>query len=333
MSQNFHPSVLYINWPSLEQLQHITIERYHHALRREIEQFLTHATSGRSVQAIFMGGFPDHYPIQWLLDTSGILKTICSESVEVSMEISRIVSDEELVAWNRIGVNRFVFSKCDEMKDQFIDSIRRAASICKNIALDLVLEDRDRAYYAELISLPVQHVSLYFAEGQEDAVLAALYVWLVEQLQQLGFQQYSTYDCAQSGYQSKQQLGYMHYHSYRGFGLGACSFEGNIRYQNVVDVVQYCVALESLDEQIWYEIELLSDATQQFERFMLAITAQGIAWKDIVKGCLHDNINRLADEIERLAASGLVTLKGDMVSLTPQGRLVENEIVTRIYRI
>ena len=75
-----------------------------------------------------------------------------------------------------------------------------------------------------------------------------LYYWSVETLQKYGLMQYEISSFARVGYESKHNQVYWDRKPYKGFGMGACSFDGTGRFQNEKNLSKYLInALKGQD--------------------------------------------------------------------------------------
>ncbi len=61
---------------------------------------------------------------------------------------------------------------------------------------------------------------------------------------QHGFKQYEVSNFAKPGYESKHNTVYWERKPYKAFGLGACSFDGQMRFQNEKNLLKYLEGVE-----------------------------------------------------------------------------------------
>lgn len=320
--KKFAPEALYINWPVLEPALH---DRYYRAVKREIERFIYENYDcdviRKTVASWYIAGQPASFPVECLLDTCSILRVMTLEEAEISLASSWPLPTGYMALLHTAGINRINYRVRDPMSS-WLPYLQTAAD--HQNAVDLSLEDSQgwkELVYA-LVCAGVPHISLSFPAGEEghDAERTAeLYLWAVDYVEKAGLRQYSTYDFAVPGFESVQQKIYATGGTYRGFGVGACSFDGSTRYQMTEDVLAYCHMRES-DTQSYHHEEEITEEQKRFERLMLALTTTGISVHEVKQGDVND-----------LCAAGLGRVQAGIFSLTPRGRLVENEIITKIF--
>lgn len=134
---------------------------------------------------------------------------------------------------------------------------------------------------AELVQLPITHVSAYLLQVEEgtplsrnEALLAACpdadgsadrYLQTVKTLEASGFLQYEVSSFAKPGFESRHNLKYWQCEPYLGIGAGAHSCIGNRRFYVPEDVEGFCTAEVQAEETI------SEDAGNPEERLMLAL--------------------------------------------------------------
>lgn len=318
----FSPEALYINVPEIPPLLR---DRYCRALRLEIERFMQsndeHNATRNRAKSIFMAVQPDSCSFEWLLDTCSILRVIACENAEFSLSSNRPWSEEQKVLLLKVGINRIHYTIQGAMSS-WLPYLKTAADQTHAVDLTLGKTEAWKQQLSELVRTAVQHISVYFPEegnGHDQDALSELYLWAVACLEQAGFTQYSTYDFAKPGYAAIQQTTYMRGGTYQGFGLGACSFDGSLRYRTTNDLLTYCVMQES-NMHNYQQEEYITEEQRRFERLMFALTTTGIPVGEVETGLMND-----------LCAAGLGQVHAGIFSLTPRGRLVENEIITKIF--
>ncbi len=207
----------------------------------------------------------------------------------------------------------------------------------ENVSVDLVFalpsklgrswsDDLERA-----LDLDVPHVSLYglgiepntplgrsVAEGREAAVDEAQYreefLEAAEVFAHAGYEHYEVSNFARPGFASRHNAVYWDGRPYLGLGSGAHSYVHPVRRWNVRDWAAYRAAV--LEGRTPEEgRERLAPAAVALEKTWLALRTR--------EGLLLD---RPSDEarasIERWARTGLATVSGDRVRLTPEGWLL-----------
>ena len=259
------------------------MERYHKALIKEIGAFAEQYPSKLALDTIFFGGgTPSTYPDHLLLDTFGTLKNmfIFDERSEVSVEVNPgTVRSEQLHLWKSLGINRLSIG-VQGLKDSVLNSLNRkqsqkdvfwvldqASLLFDNISVDLILglpgvsADEWKELLAQAVTWPIKHVSIYFLTVHEETPLyfrvkkneialhtdehmVELYQWTVAFLADHGFDQYEISNFAKNGFQSRHNTVYWERKPYKGVGLGACSFDGESRFQNQKNLMKYMTDIE-----------------------------------------------------------------------------------------
>lgn len=136
-----------------------------------------------------------------------------------------------------------------------------------NISCDLIfalpIQTIASLYFSlkELISLDIQHISVYslmFEEGSkisklmqkgtlsplDENIAAEMYQVVTNVLKNNGFCHYEISNYAKQGYQSQHNSGYWHGVRYLGLGASAHSYDGESRFFNIPHTIKYCNAIQ-----------------------------------------------------------------------------------------
>lgn len=380
---------LYIHWPFCPYKCHFCpfvafagqdnfMEQYHKALCTELDMFgAEREETGQKqyLDTIFMGGgTPSTYPDQLLLDMSAILnkRYIISPTTEFTIEVNPgTVRQEQLDVWQQVGINRLSIG-VQGLNDTVLRSLNRhqsrsdvyqllewASGKFNAISVDLIIglpgvsSDDWKALIGEVVTWPIQHVSIYFLTIHEqtplyykvqdksvtlplDDTVVDLYHWSIDMLRDNGFMQYEISNFAKQGYQSRHNCAYWERVPYKGVGVGACSFDGERRIQNDKNLMNYLRNAGSGSDTTLFE-ELLTGKQSYLERIMLGMRRSiGVSYAMIAQDSSIENHEKLGELLEQLCEQKLVTraqeLAGNYV-LTPAGLVVENEIVVRISQL
>ncbi len=289
----------------------------------------------------FGGGTPGLFPYQigQILGAADYTK-----DAEITVECNPDSVDEcALLYLKKSGVNRLSFGvqslSIEELSalgrthhpERAKAMIRRASGLgFKNISADLMLgiprqtEQSLSHTIEELVQLPITHVSAYILKIEPNTVFgkkppelpdedaqAALYLQAVELLAQHGFAQYEISNFAKSGFESRHNLKYWRCEEYVGIGPAAHSYFGGKRYAVPRSFAQF-LENEAQPEQ------LTDDAPdREEERIMLGLR-------------LTEGIPLTPALTERLAQipNHLYQIRDNRLSLTPEGFLVSNEIIS-----
>jgi len=345
------------------------MERYHKALIQEIREFGHHSSSKTALQTIYFGGgTPSTYPDHLLLDMFAILGEffIIDGDTEITIEVNPgTVRPEQLVLWKKMGINRMSVG-VQSLNDEALKKLNRlqkasdvyallekAPSFFDNISVDVILglpgvdSVEWKQLLAEIVTWKIKHISMYVLEVHDttplffnvkskkvtlscDEEIAELYYWSREFLMQHGFEQYEVSSFARPGYASRHNSMYWHRKPYRGFGLGACSFDGKSRFQNEKNLMLY---LESVEQQRYKPVftEVITAEQEYAEKVMLGLRQiKGVIFDDIIKDLSEEQKQRLFFQIDLLRQEKLIKQEDGRLQLTPAGLIVENEIITRL---
>lgn len=343
--------------------------RYHVALCREIEQFAQQCGRKLSIDTIFFGGgTPSTYPDDLLLDMFGTLRKnfTFDETTEVSIEVNPgTVRSEQLELWKNIGINR-VSIGVQSLKDSVLHSLNRlqkahdvtwvishAQKQFSAISIDLILglpgvsHDEWKEIIHTVCSWPLKHISVYFLTVHEetplyfkvktkkvilptDDAMVELYYWTRDTLAFYGFEQYEMSNFARPGYHSRHNSVYWDRKPYKGFGLGACSFDGYARSQNEKILMKYLEGIEQESSIVAY-VENLTKEQEHLEKLMLSLRrTKGASWELLLEDLsLHEQA-RFKTTMAKLIDHKFVIEYDGRLQLTPKGLVVENEIITQL---
>jgi oxygen-independent coproporphyrinogen-3 oxidase len=343
--------------------------RYHAALSEEIKTYAAKIGRTSPLKTIYMGGgTPSTYPDTLLLDMSGILKDmfIITKDTEFTIEVNPgTVRVEQFDFWRSIGINRMSVG-VQSLSDKVLHSLNRMHSIkdvyfllehaqhaFDNISVDLILglpgvtENDWKAYIREVVTWPIKHVSMYFLQVHEktplyfrvksnelslpkDDSIVDLYHWSRDYFRAHGFAQYEVSNFAKSGYESRHNTVYWEREPYKAFGIGACSFDGSLRFQNEKNLLKYLAGVEQ-GKDVTVFSEQLTEKQVRLEKIMLGLRrAKGVLLDTVIQGLDSSEIEQVTDQLLSLRNSKLIEEVDGYLILTTQGLVVENEIVTRL---
>ena len=222
-----------------------------------------------------------------------------------------------------------------------VSALRRAGF--DNVSVDLMygLPDQTLGLWQEtlekVISLAPEHVSCYGLKLEEGTPLflqrreltlpgddeqADMYLAAVDMLAQAGYAQYEISNFARPGRESRHNLKYWRMEEYAGFGPGAHSDFGGVRYAYEKDLDGYIAGELRLSESS--EIPPLE---RQQEYVMLSLrTAEGVSRRRLEYD-FRRPFAPLEEQLQQFAAHGLAVPTEQGWRLTPQGFLVSNQII------
>ena len=195
---------------------------------------------------------------------------------------------------------------------------------------------------AAAVALAPEHLSCYGLKVEEGTPLYAvrdsaglpgdeeqadMYLQTVEFLKQYGYVQYEISNFAKPGFESRHNLKYWQLQEYAGFGPGAHSDFGGVRYAYEKDVESYIAAAHGGVFR-FSENTVIPPRDRDVEWLMLgARTVYGLDPKDY-----ENRFRRRFDPIflpflQKCAAAGYAVMEKGRWHLTPRGFLVSNQII------
>ena len=217
----------------------------------------------------------------------------------------------------------------------------------RNLSLDLIygLPGQDLTGWKDTLeraaALEPEHLSCYGLKVEEgtplwdmqekmdlpdDDAQADMYLWTVERLEALGYEQYEISNFARPGRASRHNMKYWTLCEYAGFGPGAHSDLGDVRYAYLRSLDTYCAGVEA-GVSVLESSEHIPPRERDIEYVMLGLRlTQGISRQEF------ENRYRLPfapiqSVLERFRATGHAALAGGRWRLTPEGFLVSNQII------
>ncbi|MSP78823.1 MAG: radical SAM family heme chaperone HemW [Dehalococcoidia bacterium] len=219
-----------------------------------------------------------------------------------------------------------------------------------------------------VLALRPEHVSAYCLTLEEgtslqrwvhagrlpdpDADLAAdMYTWAEEQFAHAGYRQYEISNWSLPGRQSRHNLVYWRNQPYLGVGPGAHSYLGGYRFSTILLPHEYLARMAQpsqslvhgmLDEQTIRavptiaNVERIDTSLEMAETAMLALRLdEGLNTDTFRQRFNADLLALFAKPVQEMIAAGLletryISKNEEVVTLTPRGRLLGNEVFQRI---
>jgi oxygen-independent coproporphyrinogen III oxidase len=195
-----------------------------------------------------------------------------------------------------------------------------------------------------LVDVNPDHASLYLLELYPNAPLkeemarsgwslapdhdaAEMYLWSLERLDRAGYDQYEISNVARPGRTSRHNLKYWEDGEWVGFGCGAHSTRGGVRWKNVSSTDEYIhrvcsgQALSS-ERRALTPLEHLEEALFTGLRLTRGLDLDAIGGRYAV-----DIWARYGSSLEPFMGEGLLERDGPRLRLTRSGMLVANEIM------
>lgn len=354
---------LYCDFCSFPRQDEEKMVEYAAALCRDLKK---HATLCRDyiVDTVFLGGgTPTTLPAYLLKELMGeIYKNYnVSPTAEITAECNPVTGERELFARMRAaGINRLsiglqsahenelkalgrlhnfdIFATC------FADA--RAAGF-DNISVDVMsgiplqTPESRRETLQKVLALSPEHISSYdliieagtpFARKRatlslpDEEAARKMYLEGIEFLAENGYAQYEISNFAKRGYESRHNLKYWNCDEYLGFGVAAYSDFGGTRFGNSRDIEEYIKGHDITEE---------STTPDREERMNEYVMLRFRLCEGIDTAVFESRFGASFEEIygKKLApfvASGLVKQESGRYSLSQEGMLVSNAILSDI---
>jgi len=235
------------------------------------------------------------------------------------------------------------------------DMARLRAEGIRNINIDLIagLPHQTAGTWQEsleeTLATEAPHVSVYMLEVDEDSRLgreviaggtryhahfvpdeeatADFYLTACERLEAANIAQYEISNFARAGSQSRHNLKYWTRQPYLGFGVDAHSMLVSVLPE--AECIRFAAA-DSLEKYVAgspLDRTMVSPAAAVEEHFFLGLRLnRGVNLRQIAATFGQSVVENLRPAITQLIADGLLEQYGDLIRLTPRGRLLSNEV-------
>ena len=328
-------------------------EEYVDLLIEEMKKY-----KGTSVDTIYFGGgtpsMLEEKSFSLLMNAIKNNFTLQND-IEITLEANpESVTIEKAKYLRTLGFNR-VSLGVQSMNDRYLKFLGRAHDAAMagqayhvlrtagftNINLDLMYafpaqtdEELEKDVRA-ISNLNSEHLSLYtltiepnsrFHATQmkldDDEKLAAHYLKIARILAEYGFKQYEVSNFAKPGFESRHNKNYWQSKPYIGLGVGAHGFEGRRRYWNTSNLQNYMQQIRT-EAQAIEGFEDLTDDQRIMEKVLFGLRMnEGISWELLPS-------NRRS-QVEAWIKDGFLRLEGEKLRTTDQGRLVLDELSSRL---
>jgi oxygen-independent coproporphyrinogen-3 oxidase len=283
---------------------------------------------------------------------------------EVTLEANpESVTTDRLAAYRAAGVNRLSFGvqsfREEELKrlSRLHDADRARAAFREaraagfdNVSLDLMmwLPDQQVGEWLqsvdEAIALGPDHLSMYMLELYPNAPLkdemaraawsqapdddaAAMYVTAFERLEAAGYEQYEISNASRPGRASRHNLKYWTDQEWLGFGCGAHSTRGGVRWKNVAATEEYVARIGS-DESVAIDIRRLSTEERLGDALFTGLRlTEGVNLDHIHERYGVDVWSRYGRDLEPFIDLGCLRREGAKLGLTRRGMLLAHEVM------
>ena len=339
------------------------MDDYTAALLRHMEEVAPRASAHRVDTIYFGGGTPSYLGSRRLSKLLRTLRKRfdVSPAAEITLEANpdSACDVKSLRALRRAGFNRIslgVQSADDDLLrvvgrvhtfrqvQESVTAVRKAGF--RNVSLDLIygLPGQTMQQWQDTLSAAVvlhpEHLSCYGLKLEpntplyerrltetfpDDDTQADMYLYAVTLLEQNGYGQYEISNFARPGFASRHNLKYWHMEEYAGFGPGAHSDFGGVRYAYIRDLDSYLSGRLVLSES-----ESDDTLTRDYEYVMLSLrTAEGIDRRRF-ELTYRQRFQPMEELFLQYEGAGLATRTEQGWRLTPRGFLVSNSIIVAL---
>jgi oxygen-independent coproporphyrinogen-3 oxidase len=283
---------------------------------------------------------------------------------EVTLEANpESVTPDRLSAFRAAGITR-LSSGVQSFRDDELRRLSRLHSAATageafgmaraagfdNISLDLMmwLPQQSIADWLEsverLVALGPDHASLYLLELYPNAPLredmararwslapdddaADMYLAAMERLDAAGYRQYEISNVARPGRESRHNLKYWTDGEWLGFGCGAHSTLGGVRWKNPASIEDYIGAVGHGGELRVDRRDLTAEERLEEALFTGLRLTEGLAVDAVRTRYGIDLWTRYGPQLEKFVYKRMLIYDGGRLRLTREGMLVANEIM------
>jgi len=160
----------------------------------------------------------------------------------------------------------------------------------------------------------------------DESIDRAMYHKAIKMFAAAGYQHYELSNFAKPGRESRHNIDCWRRKPYRGFGLGAHSFDGTARWRNTFDIEKY-LAYNDMGEPLREDLEILYQRDAMAEMMFLGLRmTKGVSQQDFLNTFGKTLTDCYGKELDILISRGLLAHSGEMVALTPRGLDLANQV-------
>ena len=340
--------------------------RYQQALIAHIRECVPRIAPAYIDTVYFGGGTPSYYGarrIAQVLDeikSSGLLMRNAEITVEANPDS---LTRGEARILRRAGVNRLSIGMQSANNDilkmigrrhnfKQVEMAVRYARMegIDNVSLDLIygLPSQSAGDWAESLAraleLHPEHLSCYGLKLEpgtpmyelkdsplipDDDLQADMYLAAIETLARYNYHQYEISNFCIPGYESRHNFKYWRLEDYLGFGPGAHSCVGRVRYSYVRDLDAYIQGVLQSGDMI-DEYEEIGDFERGSEYLMLGMRTMWGITKEEYQHFYHNSFDELQRTLEEFRESGWTEEENGRWHFTPEGFLLSNQLIGKL---
>lgn len=291
-----------------------------------------------------------------------------ADEIEITLEANPDdITDEKLLCWKKMGVNRLSVGVQSFNKDELkwmnrahsaaeslacIDKIKAAGFT--NFSVDLIygsplLSDEDwKQNVQTVIEKGIPHISCYALTVEPKTILAKMieskktattdskkqaqqFLLLMKWLSAAGYEHYEISNFAKPNLRSKHNSSYWKGKKYYGFGPSAHSFDGvRIRRWNIANNALYIQSIQK--NGVPYEKEVLTFTQQLNEYIMTSLrTVEGLDLNYVKIKFGEAFSTKLTQQSAKFSSTKKVVLENLKIILTNEGKLFADGIAADLF--
>lgn len=291
-----------------------------------------------------------------------------ADEIEITLEANPDdITDEKLLCWKKMGVNRLSVGVQSFNKDELkwmnrahsaaeslacIDKIKAAGFT--NFSVDLIygsplLSDEDwKQNVQTVIEKGIPHISCYALTVEPKTILAKMieskktattdsekqaqqFLLLMKWLSAAGYEHYEISNFAKPNLRSKHNSSYWKGKKYYGFGPSAHSFDGvRIRRWNIANNALYIQSIQK--NGVPYEKEVLTLTQQLNEYIMTSLrTVEGLDLNYVKIKFGEAFSTKLTQQSAKFSSTKKVVLENLKIILTNEGKLFADGIAADLF--
>ena len=338
-------------------------QRYLHALGHEID---TCADLGSVDTLFFGGGTPSVLTPAEVASLIARCRAVAdfASGTEITIEMNpETASVQRLEGYLEAGVTRLSLG-VQSFRDEELERLGRVHDAARaveafaqaraagfddiNIDLMVWLPDQTVLQWMEsvdrLTDLGPDHVSLYLLELYPNAPLreemarggwsqapeeraVEMYRLGLDRLEAAGYEQYEISNVAKRGYRSRHNLKYWSDGAWIGFGCGAHSTRGGVRWHNVAEVGEYVSRLVAGCSPVATRRRLSAEERLADVMFLGLRLSNGIDLAEVRRRYGVDVWARWGSELGVCVEAGLLVREAEKLRLTRDGMLLSSEVM------
>ncbi|HWW86273.1 MAG TPA: radical SAM family heme chaperone HemW [Vicinamibacterales bacterium] len=314
----------------------------------------------------FGGGTPsllEPNEVARIIDCCRSVFTVAADA-EMTLEANpETVTSERIAGFRDAGINRISFGvqsfRDEELRrlSRLHDAERARQAVAEartagltNVSLDLMMwlpQQRLESWLESVdaaIELSPEHLSLYLLEVYPNAPLkdemaragwslapdddaAEMYLTAMERLEAAGYEQYEISNVSRPGRQSRHNLKYWTDGEWVGFGCGAHSTRGHVRWKNVSSTTEY-IDRVGRQEPTGTEVRRLTDRERLGDALFTGLRLnEGIDLGAIERRYGVDVWQRDRADLEPFVSAGYLVHDPGRLRLTRAGMLLAHEVM------